>query len=261
MKITIFTSNQPRHISLIETLSKIADDVCVFMEVNTLYPGQIEDFYKKSEVMQHYFKNVVDAESKIFGNPRFLPSNARVLPMKMHDLNFIDIHHYKEIIDSDYFIVFGSTYIKGALIDFLVDRGAINIHMGISPYYRGSSCNFWACFDNNFDKVGATIHLLSKGLDSGDILMHCFPSYQENPFQFTMQAVKSAHFALAEYISKQKKIAPIKQDKSTQIRYTKNADFTDSVAQNFLDRQIFETAMKESIEKRIMSTYFNPVIF
>jgi len=39
--------------------------------------------------------------------------------------------------------------------------------MGISPYYRGNDCNFWALNDNNPHLVGSTIHLLSKGLDNG----------------------------------------------------------------------------------------------
>ena len=44
--------------------------------------------------------------------------------------------------------------------------------MGISPYYRGTDCNFWAMYDNNPHLVGSTIHLLTKGLDSGPILYH-----------------------------------------------------------------------------------------
>ena len=52
MKITVFTSNQPRHISLIESLSKIADKVFAVQECNTIFPGEVDDFFKKSDVMQ-----------------------------------------------------------------------------------------------------------------------------------------------------------------------------------------------------------------
>ena len=51
------------------------------------------------------------------------------------------------------------------LINFLIKKKTINIHMGISPYYRGSDCNFWAMYDNNLHLVGGTVHLISKGLD------------------------------------------------------------------------------------------------
>ena len=34
--------------------------------------------------------------------------------------------------------------------------------MGLSPFYRGSSCNFWAIKDKKPEFVGSTIHYLSK---------------------------------------------------------------------------------------------------
>ena len=80
-------------------------------------------------------------------------------------------------LDSDLYIIFGSSFIKGDLIDFLIEKKAINIHMGVSPYYRGADCNFWALNDNNPHLVGATIHLISKNLDSGPILFHALSSF------------------------------------------------------------------------------------
>ena len=44
--------------------------------------------------------------------------------------------------------------------------------MGVSPYYKGADCNFWALQDYKPQFVNATIHYLSKGLDTGDILYH-----------------------------------------------------------------------------------------
>ena len=44
--------------------------------------------------------------------------------------------------------------------------------MGVSPYYRGADCNFWAQNDKNSNLVGATIHYLSDGIDDGRIISH-----------------------------------------------------------------------------------------
>ena len=41
--------------------------------------------------------------------------------------------------------------------------------MGISPYYRGADCNYWAIKDN-INLVGSTIHYLSEDLDGGKII-------------------------------------------------------------------------------------------
>ena len=43
-----------------------------------------------------------------------------------------------DFLKSDVYVVFGSSYIKGELVDFLVKQKAINIHAGVSPYYRGT---------------------------------------------------------------------------------------------------------------------------
>ena len=100
----------------------------------------------------------------------------------MGDLNTCSLDNISDFLKSDIYIVFGSSYIKGDLINFLVNAKAINIHMGVSPYYRGTDCNFWALYDNNPHLVGATIHLLSKGLDSGPMLYHAMSNFKKNPY-------------------------------------------------------------------------------
>ena len=93
--------------------------------------------------------------------------------------------------------------------------------MGVSPYYRGTDCNFWALFDNNPHLVGATIHMLSKGLDSGPILYHSLSEIKDDPFVYTMSTVKSAFNSLKARIENKSifKIKEQTQDKSKQIRY------------------------------------------
>jgi folate-dependent phosphoribosylglycinamide formyltransferase PurN len=242
MKVTIFSSNQPRHLNLAKEFSHIADEVFFISEVNTVFPGQVADFFQKSDVMQTYFSHVINSEQNVFGDIGFLPKNVRTVAIKSGDLNRLDEGQVKNALSSDMYVVFGASYIKGWLIDFLVDRKAINIHMGLSPYYRGSSCNFWALYDNNPSYVGATIHLLSKGLDSGDMLFHCVPNLVvgDTPFDFTMRSVLVAQKGLVETVKTGEILSmeSVKQDKSQEVRYTKYKEFTDAVAQEFLSRDM-----------------------
>jgi len=134
MKITVFTSNQPRHLSLIADLATIADQVFAIQECNTVFPGRIPDFIPTSEVMEKYFSKVIDAEKQVFGGLRFSPPKAQTLSIKNGDLNRIEIGLLADALRSDVYVVFGASFIKGPLIDFLVANKAINIHMGISPY-------------------------------------------------------------------------------------------------------------------------------
>ena len=173
MKITIFTSNNSRHNYLINLMSSISSEIYVVQENNTIFPGLIPGHYKASKVMEKYFKKVRDAQTKIFDST-FIKKNKNInlIPMKSGDLNNFELNFFKDFLKSDFYLVFGSSYIKGDLAEFLINHKAVNIHMGISPYYRGNDCNFWALNDNNPHLVGSTVHLLTKGLDSGPILYH-----------------------------------------------------------------------------------------
>lgn len=260
MKITLFSSNQPRHINLARELGKIADQVYLVSEVNTVFPGKVADFFKKSDVMKRYFENVIKSEKKVFGEINFLPSNVYSLSIKGGDLNLLTKSQLAEAIQSDIYVVFGSSFIKSWLIDFLVENYALNIHMGISPYYRGSSSNFWALYDRNPGYVGATIHMLSKGLDSGDMLFHCLPKLIEGDtcFDFTMRSVLAAHNGLCQSIEEGRimEIEPVRQDKSSEVLYTRNSDFTDNIAEEFLDRNYL---IKK--DKLIYPELLNPIFY
>lgn len=254
MKISLFTSNQPRHTALVKRLARICEDLFVVMECKTVFPGLVHDFFKRTEVMQCYFNHVIDAEKGAFGDLSFINANTHVLPIRAGDLNLLQREVLEQALNSDIYIVFGSSYIKGWLINFLTERRALNIHMGVSPYYRGSSCNFWALYDNRPELVGATIHYLSKGLDSGPMLYHALPALDDglSPFEYTMRAVASAHVSLATHIRNGDifDFQPVQQNNALELRYTKNADFTDKVAREFLDRGLSHANLKELLIRK-----------
>lgn len=241
MNITIFSSNQPRHLNLAKEFASFAKKVFLISEVNTVFPGRVADFFKKSEVMQTYFSHVMEAERKIFHDINFLPENVRTLAIKSGDLNGLDKNQLSQALSSDLYVVFGASYIKGWLIDFLVEKKAVNIHMGLSPYYRGSSCNFWALYDERPSYVGATIHMLSKGLDSGEMLFHCVPKLanSDTAFDFTMRAVLAAQKGLVETVKSGEifSMQTVEQVQGDELRYTKNSQFTDEIASEFLLRE------------------------
>jgi hypothetical protein len=47
---------------------------------------------------------------------------------------------------------------------------AINIHGGCLPWYRGNHGVFFAYQRGEFERIGATVHLVTAQLDSGDVL-------------------------------------------------------------------------------------------
>lgn len=67
----------------------------------------------------------------------------------------------------------------------IVHENIINMHISLLPWNRGASPNIWSFIDNT--PKGVTIHMLSAGLDAGDILFQeevCFDPHIET-FQTT----------------------------------------------------------------------------
>jgi hypothetical protein len=263
MNILVLTSCQPRHTFLLELLASLADTVYACIETTTLFPGQSEDFYHATDVMKSYFARVQAAELAEFGSPKFLPDNVRVLPMKSGDLNRLDKSSLEPALVADLVVVYGASYIRPPLIEALIELRALNIHMGTSPYYRGSSCNFWALYDERPDYVGATIHELGRGLDSGSILCHALPEIggdeEIDGFLLGMRAVKTAFSVLVELIKDQRwqEIERVKQDKSLQYRYTRNRDFTDEIASEYLGRVASSDRIHQAIENRDLGRFIS----
>ena len=242
MKITLFTSNKNRHNYLINLLSKISDELFIVQECGTIFSGIVPGHYPVSETMKEYFEQVNDAQSKLFGNSYVNSSskNIKLLPILSGDLNKCSLTFLSDFLKSDIYVVFGSSYIKRELVDYLVKQKAINIHMGVSPYYRGTDCNFWALYDNNPHLAGATIHMLSKGLDSGPMLYHAMSNIKTNPFEYTMSTVKAAFHSIAERIEDKSifEIKPIIQNKENEIRYSKKIEFNDEVVKKYFNKEI-----------------------
>lgn len=48
--------------------------------------------------------------------------------------------------------------------------GAMNLHYGMTPDYRGAESIVWAAYHHNWSRIGATIHYLDAGVDTGQVI-------------------------------------------------------------------------------------------
>tara|TARA_B110000459_G_C16612905_1_gene497144 strand:- start:2217 stop:3002 length:786 start_codon:yes stop_codon:yes gene_type:complete len=256
MKITIFTANQVRHNYFINLLLSVASELCVVQESRTIFPGLLPGHYSESKISKKHFDSVINVENDTFKKNYIESKNnkLKILPLSLNDLNNCKLNQLEVFLNSEIYIIFGSSFIKGDLLNFLVNKKAINIHMGISPYYRGTDCNFWAIHDENPQFVGSTIHLLSKGVDSGAILYHALPYQEEDPYKFAMLACKAAFHSIVDNIKNETlfNYQPITQDLSKIIRYSKNIDFKDDIVKNYSTKM---HKIKYQVDKDL---YINP---
>jgi len=234
--ITLFTGQHPRHVSLMRRLSAITDVLYVVQEVSgSLIPGQ-----QAAPAYTQYFSRVRASELKFFGDTSFSPSNTRTFCILSGDASKVSLRNYGDALNAEVFVVFGASFLKGELGKFLEEKKAINCHMGLSPYYRGSATTFWAVRDGNYKHNGATIHHLTSSLDGGDIICHALPILGDDvvdAFDFTMKTVKVAHDALLHMLESGSlwKCAWTKQDSSSCLRYCKKSDFNEGTAEEWLN--------------------------
>jgi folate-dependent phosphoribosylglycinamide formyltransferase PurN len=46
----------------------------------------------------------------------------------------------------------------------------VNTHQGITPRYRGAHGAYWALYENNPAQCGVTVHIVDRGIDTGNII-------------------------------------------------------------------------------------------
>lgn len=69
---------------------------------------------------------------------------------------------------------------------------ALNIHGGLSPWFRGNITLFWPFYMLKPNWAGMTVHVLTEQLDGGDILHHSVPQlhYGDGVHDVASKAVK-----------------------------------------------------------------------
>lgn len=78
------------------------------------------------------------------------------------------INQLKEIAP-DLVMVNGTRIIAQKVLE-AVDCPFVNIHAGITPYYRGVHGAYWALAQADPGRCGVTIHLVDKGIDTGGVI-------------------------------------------------------------------------------------------
>lgn len=118
---------------------------------------------REKKDLSYYLRNLYDnIDSGLWEK-----SNA--IKKYVTDINNPDIQ--REIYDSkpDLILIFGGKILKGAWIDG-AKYGSINLHYGILPYYRSGHSTQFALYHESYEKIGATIHYIDKGVDTGPII-------------------------------------------------------------------------------------------
>ncbi len=90
-------------------------------------------------------------------------------PIKTYSVNDESTHLLLKKINPDIILING-TRILSPLTLSKIKCPIINIHVGITPQYRGVHGGYWALFNDDAENFGVTIHFVDTGIDTGTII-------------------------------------------------------------------------------------------
>jgi folate-dependent phosphoribosylglycinamide formyltransferase PurN len=196
VKTVIFTRTGFHHTSFINRLQESFEIACVVREA---YPEQ-----PKKNAMLSAFKNLLRKNAAGMRDEQFLKKfsetysagfryhpmlkdylrahfdvmveqkGTQYLNIKCGDINSPELREFLKSIKPDIIAVLGNSVIKPEMIS-LPSAAMINIHSGLSPYYRGTWSYGWPVVNREPEYIGVTVHHVNAGIDTGDIIFQTRP--------------------------------------------------------------------------------------
>ena len=175
-------------------------------------------------LLRSHFAERQEAEERHFGSAP--EPAAPVLDVEFGHSNDPAVADWVDARSPRYLQLFGCSIIRAPLLERYAER-TVNIHLGLSPYYRGAATNFWPLVNGEPELVGATIHLATLAVDAGPILRQARPEIEAGDGAHDVgcralaAGVAALRDALAAYARRE--LEPVAQAPGG--RLYKNADF------------------------------------
>jgi len=174
MKLLWIGGNHPRHLYYVNQLSKkfemsgaivqMRENIIPIMQDNML-EVDIKNFTR-------HFETREKKEREYFGHQK-LP-DCEILEVTSKTLNAEKTSKWLRDKSPDIVLIFGSDMIKDSLYSSLPQE-SINLHLGLSPRYRGAATLFWPFYFLEPNLAGSTFHYIISEPDAGEIIHQCVP--------------------------------------------------------------------------------------
>jgi folate-dependent phosphoribosylglycinamide formyltransferase PurN len=199
MRAILLTSTFRRHVYVANTVGAGCDLAGVWQEEKTFRPERYAQNAADEDVIQRHFAARDDSEARYFA----ADSAVRLTPGAAHRTVAAGACSDPAEVSlmmaarPDVVLVFGTGILREPLLSSFYGR-IINIHLGLSPYYRGAGTNFWPLVNREPEYVGATLHYLDAGIDTGPIISHARPSIErgDGPHDLGNKTIVAAAQAL-----------------------------------------------------------------
>ena len=187
LRVVLLTSDSPRQRSLANRIN--GDDALALVGVVvqsmpgnmrwtwirralTRQPGLLAKRIIMRLVLHRVLDEIAATELAWFGKTGKALEWPEVPLLRVEDINGREVVRFLERLGPDVGAVSGTRMIRDPIFAVRPPHLLLNLHTGLSPYYKGGpNCTLWALSRQEPNLVGATIHVLDPGIDSGDLLL------------------------------------------------------------------------------------------
>ena len=162
----------------------------------------------------------------------------------------------------DLIISYGCSIIRSELLEIFKGR-FINIHLGLSPYYKGSGTNYWPFVNDELQFVGTTFMYIDSGVDTGEIIHQIRGKFfhGDNIHQVGNRLIRDSVFECVKLIQgfeKIEKIKPLDVNMSINNIYKKK-DFTETSLE-IAHKNLSEGIISKYLENKSNIDLLYPII-
>ncbi len=186
------------------------------------------------------------AEDDFFGVfDRLSPDRSNPVAIDRGTLNEPEHHEAIASFTPDMIISYGCSIVREPLLSQFHGR-FINIHLGLSPYYRGSGTNFWPLVNGEPEYVGVTFMHIDAGIDTGAIIHQIRPRIfpGDGPHQIGNRLIADMTLVCADLVRTFDTLGPVGPEPEVENdRYYKKKDFSEEAT-----RRLYENFSSGMIE-------------
>ena len=178
MKILIFSGSHSRHLYVHKSIvDKGYDYHAIVMRREDVIPKPPNGIMQLDEEnFIRHFRDRDAIEKKAFGSLKAedVFSQDRMTLVNPDELNSEKVLKIVKANNFDLAFIFGPDMIKDPVLGSL-PKYKINLHLGLSPWYKGSATLFWPFYFLEPQFAGITLHNITEKPDQGDIFHQSVP--------------------------------------------------------------------------------------
>jgi folate-dependent phosphoribosylglycinamide formyltransferase PurN len=264
MNIALFTSNHLRHKYIaFQIAEKLSLKLIVCEDKSEAIENSSQYDENDRQLLKEHFENRSVSEQCFFGKYLDFPSEIEVAKVKFGEINSQNTLDLLDKYKVDCILLFGTSIIKPIILNRYLNN-VINLHLGLSPYYKGSGTNFFPIVNSEFECIGATIHLAINKVDAGDILHQIRPDIsneKDDIYSLGNKVIEEAGLIYPKVVEKYLlgKIEATCQKITTENKEYKLKDFTPE-ALRIANRIIEKGELKNFIKNKKNKLELKPII-